>query len=211
MSIVVSTGIGGGFVHDGRLAAGASGNAGHLGQTHALRHARSRRSRRARRASPGRRHRAGADRPARSSGRPRHPATRLRARPSSGRRGPSDALADAATLVDLEVIAIGGGFSHVSTDYVDLVGAALRETAVLPYAAATRVAERAGGRRSPDRRRRARAAVGPYPTHTPSGTRGGCGVPRSHHSMLYQRARYAASTIASSGRSHRLLMVATGS
>ena len=149
LSIVVSTGIGGGIVMEGRPIGGASGNAGHLGQTfvdgttleetasgpHTVRWARSRgwdgetgedlaRSAAAGDATA----RAAIERSARAVGR---------------------GLADAATLLDLEVIAISGGFSRVSDDYVDLVGAALRETAVLPYARATRVVRSALGDEGP--------------------------------------------------------------
>ena len=48
-------------------------------------------------------------------------------------------LADAATLLDLEVVAISGGFSFVSDDYVELVAASLKAWAGLPYSRATRV------------------------------------------------------------------------
>ena len=48
-------------------------------------------------------------------------------------------LADAATLIDLEAVAIGGGFSTVTPDYIDLVQASLRESAALPFSRATRV------------------------------------------------------------------------
>jgi len=49
------------------------------------------------------------------------------------------ALADIATLVDVEVFAVGGGFSHVSDDYIDLVGAALQDAAMLSYPRSARV------------------------------------------------------------------------
>lgn len=149
LSIVVSTGVGGGIVMDGRPIGGATGNAGHLGQTfvdgttteetasgpHTVRWAQSRGwtgetgEDLARSAAAGDEiARAAIERSARAVGR---------------------ALADAATLLDLEVIAISGGFSRVSEDYVDLVAAALRETAVLPYARATRVVRSALGDEGP--------------------------------------------------------------
>ncbi|WP_402844647.1 ROK family protein [Microbacterium sp. GXS0129] len=141
MSIVVSTGVGGGIVMDGRLIAGGSGNAGHLGQTHVAEY--------------------GATLEEIASG----PASVIWAR-SQGWAGESgedlsrdaaegdevaraaivrsaDAvargLADAATLLDLEVIAIGGGFSQSAPDYIELVQAALTEHAVLDYARGARV------------------------------------------------------------------------
>uniref|UniRef100_UPI002811AE4B ROK family protein n=1 Tax=Microbacterium sp. TaxID=51671 RepID=UPI002811AE4B len=58
-------------------------------------------------------------------------------------------LANASTLLDLEVIAISGGFSRVAEDYVDLVASALARTAVLPYAQATRVVRSALGDEGP--------------------------------------------------------------
>ena len=54
-------------------------------------------------------------------------------------RAVGEALADAATLVDLDVVAIGGGFSRVSDDYIDLVQGALTASAVHGYSQRTRV------------------------------------------------------------------------
>jgi len=149
LSIVVSTGVGGGIVMDGRPIGGASGNAGHLGQTfvddvtteetasgpHIVRWAQ----------SQGWIGETGEDL-ARSAatGDPVARAAIERSARAVGR-----ALADASTLLDLDVIAISGGFSRVSDDYVDLVAAALRETAVLPYARATRVTRSALGDEGP--------------------------------------------------------------
>ncbi|WP_105566663.1 ROK family protein [Microbacterium halophytorum] len=144
MGVVVSTGVGGGIVLDGRAVTGGSGNAGHIGQTHVdLR-----------------------DLP----GGPAEPATveTLASGPNIVRWARSQgwvgetgedlartaaagnavartaiersaavvgrAFADAAILLDLETIVIGGGFSHVSPDYVELVGEALRASAPLDYA-----------------------------------------------------------------------------
>ena len=145
LSFVVSTGVGGGIVIDGRPVGGASGNAGHLGQMHigeltveeissgpaSVRWAQlqgwqgetgEELGRSA--ASGDRIARAAIERSAKSLG---------------------QALADASSLLDLEVIAVSGGFSAVSDDYVDLVADALREWAVLPYAQSTRVVRSALG------------------------------------------------------------------
>ena len=54
-------------------------------------------------------------------------------------RAVGEALADAATLVDLDVVAIGGGFSRVSADYIDLVQKALTASAAHEYSRRTRV------------------------------------------------------------------------
>ncbi|WP_261166475.1 ROK family protein [Microbacterium sp. Marseille-Q6965] len=149
LSIVVSTGVGGGIVIEGRPIGGASGNAGHLGQTfvdgstteeiasgpHTVRWAR----------QQGWDGETGEDL-ARSAaeGDPLARAAVERSARAVGR-----ALADAATLLDLDVIAIGGGFSRVSADYVDLVAATVRETAVLPYARSVRVVRSALGDEGP--------------------------------------------------------------
>ncbi len=139
MAIVVSTGVGGGFVLDGRPLAGASGNAGHLGQTHAggltLEETASGPASAAWARSQGwdgetgedlARAAAGGDRIAREA--------IVRSATAVG-----IALADAATLIDLDAIAVGGGFSRVSDDYVELVAAAARDAAALPYAADVRI------------------------------------------------------------------------
>ncbi|MBP2436753.1 ROK family protein [Microbacterium amylolyticum] len=143
LSIVVSTGVGGGIVVEGKAIGGASGNAGHLGQVRAAGHGGEltleevasgpasvqwarlagwkgttgeQLSEDARRG----------DRIARDA--------IVRSADAVGR-----ALADASVLLDLDVIAISGGFSFVSDDYVELVGAVVREWAALPYARRTRV------------------------------------------------------------------------
>lgn len=143
MTIVVSTGIGGGIVMDGRLVPGPTGNAGHLGHTHiedsgvgipleeiaagpaSVRWARDR----------GWDGVSGEDlgRDASAS----HSIARAAIVRSATAVG--YALADAATLLELELVAIGGGFSRVSPDYVDLVQSALRGRAKLTYAQKTRV------------------------------------------------------------------------
>ncbi|NHI15843.1 ROK family protein [Microbacterium excoecariae] len=143
LSIVVSTGVGGGIVVDGRPVGGSSGNAGHLGQTHAAEHggeltleeiasgpasvtwaqlAGWRGTTGEQLAADARR----ADRVAREA-------------IERSARAVGRALADASTLLDLEVVAISGGFSFASDDYVELVAASLADWAVLPYAARTRV------------------------------------------------------------------------
>ena len=145
LSIVVSTGIGGGYVVGGRLVTGASGNAGHIGQM-----------------------RAGGSGPdggltleevaagpgsvawARAQGWAGTTGVELGAAAAAGdavaraaversARAVGATLADAAALLDVEVGAIGGGFSRVTSDYVDLVGAALREHAALDFVRAARV------------------------------------------------------------------------
>ncbi len=149
MSVVVSTGLGGGIVLDGRIATGGSGNAGHIGQTHVPTHG-----------LPG-----GEAEPLSVEELASGPHI-VRWAQSRGWRGETGedlarsaaegdavartaiersatlvgrAFADAATLLDLEVIVVGGGFSRVSDDYVDLVAESLRETAPLAYARRARI------------------------------------------------------------------------
>lgn len=135
LSIVVSTGIGGGLVLHGALVHGANGNAGHIGQM---------------RADGGETLEQVASGPgsvawARAQGwegddgialgrdaAVGHPVARAAIERSAAAVGA--ALADATTLLDLDSIAIGGGFSRSAPDYVDLVAAELRRAAVLGYA-----------------------------------------------------------------------------
>ncbi|WP_119696243.1 ROK family protein [Microbacterium halotolerans] len=144
MSVVVSTGIGGGIVIDGRTVTGRSGNAGHIGQTHVSTHD-----------LPGGPAEAAtveelASGPnivrwARSRGWVGETGEDLARSAAAGDQAAAAAIersatlvgrafADAATLLDLETIVVGGGFSHVSPDYVDLVGESLRSCAPLDYA-----------------------------------------------------------------------------
>lgn len=140
LSIVVSTGVGGGFVVDGRYLPGSSGNAGHLGQVHA---------------TPELTVEQVASGPAsvawaRTQGWTGEQGEDLardaaagdavaRAAIERSARTVGAALADASTLVDLEVVAIGGGFSRVSDDYIALVQEALTATAAHDYSRRTRV------------------------------------------------------------------------
>ena len=68
-----------------------------------------------------------------------------RRRPDRGRRGAAlsravgQAIADVATLLDLEVAVIAGGFARVSDDCLDLVRSAAQDAAVLGYARRVRI------------------------------------------------------------------------
>lgn len=136
LSIVVSTGIGGGLVIGGAPVHGANGNAGHIGQTRAdaggetlERIASGPASVAWARALGWRGHdgvalgrdAAGGDATARAA-----------IERSAAAVGAS--LANVTTLLDLDVIVIGGGFSRSAPDYVELVAAALRRSAALDYA-----------------------------------------------------------------------------
>ncbi|MDN3311306.1 ROK family protein [Microbacterium oryzae] len=145
LSLVVSTGVGGGVVMGGIPVGGASGNAGHLGQMHvgeltveeiaagpaSVRWAQ----------LQGWQGETGEDLATSAAAGDRV----ARAAIERSAKTVGQALADASSLLDLEVIAISGGFSNVADDYVDLVGAALRDWAGLPYAQRTRVVRSALG------------------------------------------------------------------
>lgn len=150
LGMVVSTGIGGGLVLDGRGVRGASGNAGHVGHIQvsgyddacpcgrsgcveavasgpsSVRWAQ----------SQGWRGATGEELAASASTDPV-----ARAAIERSARAVGLAIASASALVDLDVVAVGGGFSHSAPDYLDLVRAAadegfgfVRATRILPAA-----------------------------------------------------------------------------
>jgi glucokinase len=134
MGMVVSTGVGGGLVLDGRGVRGASGNAGHIGHVQvsgyddlcpcgrrgcveaiasgpsAVRWAQ----------AQGWEGSTGEDLAA-------SPDPRARAAIERSARAVGLAIASASALIDLEVVAIGGGFSRSAPDYIDLVRIAAAE------------------------------------------------------------------------------------
>jgi glucokinase len=144
MGMVVSTGVGGGLVLDGRGVRGASGNAGHVGHIqvsgfddpcacgrsgcleaiasgpNSVRWA----------VAQGWEGSTGEDLAASSD-------PRARAAIERSARAVGLAVASASSLVDLEVVAIGGGFSRSAPDYLDLVRAAADEG--FPFVRATRI------------------------------------------------------------------------
>ncbi|WP_438854444.1 ROK family protein [Agromyces sp. M3QZ16-3] len=147
IAMVVSTGIGGGIVVDGRVIRGDTGNAGHVGQSWV------------RQPSPddpvaatveavasgpatvrwANAHGwAGADGPALAADyRAGHPVA-VRAVHRSA-EGVGQAIASFGALLDITTVAIGGGFSRVADDYLPLVEAAAHRSAVLPAAREVRV------------------------------------------------------------------------
>lgn len=145
LSIVVSTGIGGGLVAGGSLLGGASGNAGHLGQTFVgdvtVEEIASGPASIAWARAHGWQGTTGMELAAAAAGGDEV----ARAAVVRSAEAVGAALADATTLLDLDVIAIGGGFSRVSPDYVDLVSAALRSRVVVDFARAVRVVPSALG------------------------------------------------------------------
>jgi len=147
MAIVVSTGVGGGFVLGGQPVRGASGNAGHLGQifvrtiddgevvASTLE---------AVAAGPG------TVAWARAQGWDGLTGLDLAASHTAGddiavravRRSATavgQAIAAAATLCDLEAVAIAGGFSQVAPDYIDQVRTAAQAASLHAYARRCRI------------------------------------------------------------------------
>lgn len=149
LAMVVSTGVGGGLIIDGSPVTGISGNAGHIGQL------------RLRKRAPGAPVTDGtlealasgpsavawarAEGWAGSSGEElaqayaaADPIAVAAVSRSAGAVG--EAIANVATLLDLEIVVIAGGFAEVADDYLDLVRASAQEAAVFDYARRVRVA-----------------------------------------------------------------------
>lgn len=144
MGMIVSTGIGGGLILHGNTVSGPTGNAGHIGHVevagfdepckcggfgcveavasgpHTVAWAQGR----------GWSGVTGEDLAASYR---EGDAIAMEAVARSG-RAIGQAIASATALVDLEIVAIGGGFVNVAADYVDLVRAGVAETAVFDYA-----------------------------------------------------------------------------
>lgn len=148
LAITVSTGVGGGLIVNGRLLSGGTGNAGHIGQIQIA-------SR-----TPGQTSQS-ATLEVLASG--PHTVAWARDQGWSGTRGEDlaagyaagdelairavrrsatalgEAITSVTTLLDLDVAAVGGGFSRVSPDYLDLVRAVIDEAAYNSYATRIRV------------------------------------------------------------------------
>lgn len=159
MGMVVSTGIGGGIISRGRAVTGSTGNAGHIGQVevagfagpdvHGLEAT-------VERIASG----PNIVRWARVQGWAGNSGEELGADYAAGvpiaveavtrsATAVGAALASATALVDLDVIVIGGGFSHVSADYLDLVREGRDRYAAYPFMARTAIVPAALGSESP--------------------------------------------------------------
>ena len=149
MGMVVSTGIGGGLIVDGKAIAGPTGNAGHIGHVEV----------------------GGFDDPCLCGGTgcveaiasgPKTTAWAKRqgwvgstgediaasyaagdpiaiAAGARSGRAIGQAIASTTALLDLDVVAIGGGFSHVTPDLFDYVRDAIAARAPFPFVAKVRV------------------------------------------------------------------------
>ena len=140
LGMIVSTGIGGGIITSGRIATGASGNAGHIGQIEVagfldapngctLEEIASGPSTVAWARSQGWNGATGEDL-ARDYAQGNALAIRAVARCASaiGR-----AIASVATLLDLEVVVVGGGFSRVTQDLFPLIRESVARHALFDY------------------------------------------------------------------------------
>lgn len=148
--VTVSTGVGGGIISGGRMLAGATGNAGHIGQVIIG-------------ASLGGDELAGHASTVEGAASGPNTVAWARSRGFAGTTGEDLAaawatgdpvacaavarsaravalgLVDAATLLDLDLAVIGGGFSRVTPDYIDQVAAVVTREALLGFAARLRV------------------------------------------------------------------------
>jgi len=149
MGMIVSTGVGGGLILGGRVIAGATGNAGHIGHVAVAGFddvcaCGARGCLEAIASGPrtvtwargqGFSGETGEQLAAAAvAGDPVARAAIERSAMAVGR-----AIASASALVDLDVVAIGGGFSHVSDDYIALVGAAVAGHSDFGFVTKTRV------------------------------------------------------------------------
>lgn len=147
LAMVVSTGVGGGFVTDGRPVTGATGNAGHIGQIRVGPRDEDDPSAgtvEAMGAGPGTVAWARAQGWTGETG--EDLAAAYRAGDEIARRAVArsahavgEGIATASTLFDLQAVAIAGGFVNVADDYVAQVQAAVEASALHAYARAVRV------------------------------------------------------------------------
>ncbi|MCU1579645.1 MAG: sugar kinase [Rhodoglobus sp.] len=149
MGMVVSTGIGGGLILGGMAVAGPTGNAGHIGHvevggfdepclcggTGCVEAVASGPNTVAWARSQGWTGATGEDL---AAGYAAGDAIAIAAVRRSG-TAIGQAIASATALVDLEVVAIGGGFSHVTPDIFDFVREAIAKRAPFPFVAKVRV------------------------------------------------------------------------
>ncbi|TWX38820.1 ROK family protein [Frigoribacterium sp. ACAM 257] len=148
VAITVSTGVGGGLIVNGRLLSGGTGNAGHIGQIQIADRPEGENAWAATleviASGPN------VVRWAQQQGWQGERGEDLAAGYVAGdeiavaavRRSANavgEAISSVTTLLDLDVAAIGGGFSRVSDDYLDLVRATVEEAPVNGYARRVRV------------------------------------------------------------------------
>lgn len=149
MGMIVSTGVGGGLILEGRVIAGPSGNAGHIGHVQVAGFddacaCGAMGCLEAIASGPRTVAWARAHGFAGSTGEELAAASRsgdatARAAIERSATAVGRAVASASALVDLDIVAIGGGFSHVADDYIDLVQAVVTGHSDFAFVTSTRV------------------------------------------------------------------------
>lgn len=149
MGMIVSTGVGGGLILGGRVIAGPTGNAGHIGHVAVagfddLCACGARGCLEAIASGPrtvawAREHGFTGDTGEQLAAAAAAGDTTARAAIERSATAVGRAISSASALVDLDVVAIGGGFSHVSDDYIALVGAAVAQHSDFGFVTKTRV------------------------------------------------------------------------
>ncbi len=149
MGMIVSTGVGGGLVLGGHVVTGRSGNAGHIGHVQVagfdvLCACGARGCLEAIASGPRSVAWARSQGFTGATGEDLAAAARAddeiaRAAIERSATAVGRAIASASALVDLDVVAIGGGFSHVADDYVALVQQAVSEHSDFAFVTSTRV------------------------------------------------------------------------
>lgn len=143
---VVSTGVGGGIISDGRLIGGGSGNAGHVGQVVVTEIDGDAAASTVEQLASGPHIVAWAQRQGWAGTTGEDLAAAYRdgdavavAAVARSAHAIGVGLANAATLLDLELAVVGGGFSFVAEDFPERIEAAVRASSVNAYAARLRV------------------------------------------------------------------------
>ncbi len=149
MGMIVSTGVGGGLILGDRVIAGPTGNAGHIGHVAVAGHVAlcacgARGCLEAVASGPrtvawAREHGFAGETGEQLAEAARAGDATARSAIERSATAVGRAIASASALVDLDVVAIGGGFSHVSDDYIDLVQTAVREHSDFGFVTKTRV------------------------------------------------------------------------
>jgi glucokinase len=149
MGMIVSTGVGGGLILGGRVIAGPTGNAGHIGHVAVAGHDElcacgARGCLEAIASGPrtvawAREHGFTGETGEQLAAAARTGDATARAAIERSATAVGRAIASASALVDLDVVAIGGGFSRVSDDYIELVQRAVSTHSDFGFVTKTRV------------------------------------------------------------------------
>lgn len=149
MGMIVSTGIGGGLILGGRVIAGPTGNAGHIGHVAVAgfddpcacgaRGCLEAIASGPRTVAWARDHGFSGETGEQLAAAAAAGDAIARAAVERSATAVGRAIASASALVDLDIVAIGGGFSHVSVDYIALVGTTVAHHSDFGFVTKTRV------------------------------------------------------------------------